>query len=199
MLLGRTDATTGEKSPNPTLLFFKRWMANPLVMASIVPSSASLARAIARNVRRETDELVVEFGGGTGSVTRTLLESGVPAPRLFSVEIDPLLAAYLRREFSDVHILEGDVRNIREMLPPLVVGKIGTVVVGIPMVLLPWEAQREIVDEIFAIMPKGRHFLAFTYSVGAPLKYKELGLNVRRVGFTLANAPPASVWAFTKR
>lgn len=199
MPLDRAAAATVDKSPNPTWLFFKRWLANPLVMASITPSSASLARVIARNVRREPDEAVVEFGGGTGSVTRILLESGIPPSNLFSVEIDGELASFLRREFPTIGVLEGDVRDVRRMLPPQFVGKVGTVVVGIPMVLLPWEAQQGIVEEIFAVMPPGRHFLAYTYSAGAPLKYKELGLNARRVGFTLANLPPASVWAFTKR
>jgi phosphatidylethanolamine/phosphatidyl-N-methylethanolamine N-methyltransferase len=199
MPLARAYTAILEKTANPALFFLKRWMANPLVMGSITPSSASLARVIARNVQREDDEAVVEFGGGTGSVTRALLESGVPASRLFSVEIGPELAAYMRRELPEVHVLEGDVRGIREMLPQPFVGKVGTVVVGIPMVLLPREAQQEIVDEIFAIMPEGRRFLAYTYSIGVPIKYKELGLNAERAGFTLANIPPASVWAFTKR
>ncbi|PPD42504.1 MAG: phospholipid methyltransferase [Methylocystis sp.] len=199
MSLARDSAAIFEKTAGPALLFLKRWMANPLVMGSITPSSASLARVIARNVRREEDEAVVEFGGGTGSVTRALLESGVPASRLFSVEIDPELAAYLRREVPGVTVLEGDARRIREMLPNPFVGKVGTVIVGIPMVLLPSEAQQSIVDEIFSIMPKGRRFLALTYAIGAPLKYEALGLNAKRVGFTPANIPPASVWAFWKR
>ena len=199
MSLTRAYAAIFEKTANPALLFLKRWMANPLVMGSITPSSASLARVIARNVRREEDEAVVEFGGGTGSVTRGLLESGVPASRLFSVEIDAELAAYLRREVPEVSVIEGDARKIRELLPHPFVGKVGTVIVGIPMVLLPKEAQQAIVDEIFSIMPEGRHFLALTYSIGAPLKYRELGLNAERVGFTPANIPPASVWAFTRR
>jgi phosphatidylethanolamine/phosphatidyl-N-methylethanolamine N-methyltransferase len=198
MSLDRVYAAILEKTSDPALLFLKRWMANPLVMGSITPSSDSLGRVIARNVHRGEDEAVVEFGGGTGSITRALLKSGVPASHLFSVEIDTELAAYMRREFPDVQVLEGDVREIREMLPPRFIGKVGTVVVGIPMVLLPWEVQQIIVDEIFAILPEKRCFLAYTYSIGAPLKYEKLGLSARRVGFTLANLPPASVWAFRK-
>lgn len=198
MSLGQTKNIGSERPQNPTVLFLKRWMANPLVMGSITPSSASLARVIARNIQCGEDESVVEFGAGTGAVTRVLLASGVPANRLFSVEIDPELVAYLRRELPQAQIIEGDVRKIREMLPSPVVGKVGTVIVGIPMILLPSEAQREIVDEIFAIMPEGRYFLSLTYSAGAPLKFRELGLKARRVGFTLANVPPASVWAFER-
>lgn len=187
-----------EKSMRPAVLFLKRWIANPLAVASIVPSSASLARVIVKNIQQQPDEIVVELGGGTGSITEVLLASGIPASNLYSVERDPELAAYMRRALPEVGVLEGDVRNIRAMLPPAVIGKVGTVIVCIPMVLLPWQAQQEIVDHIFSIMPEGRRFFAYTYSIGAPLKYKKLGLNAERVGFTLANVPPASVWAFSK-
>lgn len=198
MPLDRAEAEAAGKAPNATWLFFKRWMDNPLRMASITPSSPALSRIIARNVRREPDEVVVEYGGGTGPVTKVLLESGIPASRMFTCEIDPDLADYLRRHFPDVNLIQGDVGNITELLPPQFIGKVGTVICGIPMVLLPWEAQRRIVDGIFRIMPPGRSFLAYTYSLGSPLKAKELGLNARRVGFTLANVPPAHVWAFSK-
>lgn len=198
MSLEGAKATFVEKSIHPAVLFLKRWIANPLAMGSVTPSSASLARVIAKNIRRDQDEVVVEFGGGTGSITQVLVDSGIPASCLYSVEFDSELVAYMRRELPEVGVLEGDVRNIRAMLPPAFIGKVGTVVVGIPMVLLPWEAQQEIVDEIFAIMPKGRHFLAYTYSIGAPLKHEKLGLSAQRVGFTAANIPPASVWAFSR-
>lgn len=199
MSLHRTNDAVIERSAGPAILFLKRWIANPLAMGSITPSSPALGRAIAKNIAREDGEIIVEFGGGTGSITRVLVESGIPASKLFSIELDPDLAAYMRREFPDVNVLEGDARKIQKLLPPTIIGRVGAVVVGIPMILLPWEAQREIIDNIFAIMPEGRHFLAYTYSIGAPLKYEKLGLNARRVGFALANFPPASVWAFSRR
>lgn len=196
MPLDRAEAATPAKEPSAAWIFFKRWMARPLQMASITPSSPSLSRLISSQVRQEQDEVVVEFGGGTGAITRALLEQGVAPQKLYTVERDPELAPYLRRHFPQVNILEGDVVDVRRMLPPHLVGKVGTVVCGIPMILIPVEAQRAIVDEIFAIMPKGRRFYAYTYSARSPLKRKELGIKGKRVGFTIANVPPASVWGY---
>jgi phosphatidylethanolamine/phosphatidyl-N-methylethanolamine N-methyltransferase len=201
MPLDRAEAVAEPKVSNlgAAWLFFKKWMANPLGMASITPSAPALSRMIAAHVRREPDEVVVEYGGGTGPITRALLEAGVPASRLFVCELDPELATYLRTQFPDVNVLEGDVRNIRQMLPPQHIGKVGTVVVGIPMILLPAQMQQEVVDGIFQIMPPDRRFLAYTYSTGSPMKADQLGLTGKRLGFTLANIPPASVWGYAKK
>lgn len=189
-------AAAAAKEPHPSWLFFKRWMARPMQMASVTPSSPGLSRLIAAQAQFGPDEVVVEFGGGTGPITRALLERGVPPSRLYTVERDPELAPYLRRTFPDVNILEGDVVDVRRMLPASLVGKVGTVICGIPMILIPVEAQRAIVDEIFAIMPPGRRFYAYTYSARSPLRRKALGIQGERVGFTLANIPPASVWGY---
>src|SRR5271165_7033245 len=78
-------------------MFFRRWLANPVQMGSVVPSSAALCARIVRQTRRAQDEAVLELGAGTGVISRALLESGVPADRLFVVEIAPAMAAHLRR------------------------------------------------------------------------------------------------------
>jgi hypothetical protein len=59
-------------------LFFKRWLANPLQMGSIIPSSPSLCNRIASLVARAPDEVVLELGAGTGVISRALLAAGVP-------------------------------------------------------------------------------------------------------------------------
>lgn len=201
MPLDRAEAAAEAKvtSAHPAWLFFKKWLANPLQMASITPSAPALARLIAQHVRREPDEVVVEYGGGTGPVTRAVLEAGVPPSRLFVFERDPELAAYLRRQFPDVSILEGDVANVRTMLPEQHIGKVGTVICGIPMIMLPVAQQQAIVEGIFQIMPSDRRFLAYTYSTGSPMRAEPLGLTGKRLGFALANIPPASVWGYAKK
>lgn len=199
MPLDRVEARTSAKPQNPALLFLRRWLANPIAVASVAPSGPALSNLISSFVRRDPDEVVVEYGGGTGSITKGLLDAGVPPSRLYTVEMDRELTAYLRRQFPDVNVLQGDVRNICSLLPPQQIGKVGTVVVGIPMILIPMEAQKLIVDEIFKIMPEGRRFLAYTYSARSPLKCKALGIEGKRLGFTVANLPPASVWGFTRK
>jgi phosphatidylethanolamine/phosphatidyl-N-methylethanolamine N-methyltransferase len=48
---------------NPAM-FFRRWLANPLQMGSVIPSSAALSRRIVLHTRRVGDEVVLELGAG---------------------------------------------------------------------------------------------------------------------------------------
>ena len=71
-------------------------------------------------------------------------------------------------------------------------------VVGIPMVLLPIDLQKEIIEAIFSVLPEGRRFILYTYCATSPLDMKKLGLKGKRLGWTPRNFPPASVWGYTK-
>jgi phosphatidylethanolamine/phosphatidyl-N-methylethanolamine N-methyltransferase len=157
-------------------LFLWRWLANPLQMGSVVPSSASLCRRVVAHTRRAPDEYVLELGAGTGVISRALLAGGVPAERLIVVEIVPAMAGHLRRILPGVQVIEGDARALPDLLGADVQRRIGTVVCGIPLVLLPLAEQRR-----------------FT----SPLPWRKHGLAPRREAWTPLNFPPASLWRYT--
>ena len=177
-------------------MFFRRWLANPLQMGSIVPSSDALCQRIVRQTRRSGDELILELGAGTGVVSRALLASGVPAERLCVVEIVPDMVAHLRRVLPGVTVIEGDARALPDLIPRHWHGQIGTVVCGIPLVLLSKTEQRKFIDAIEAVAP-GRGFLHFSYCVTSPLAARHHALTAKREAWTPANFPPASVWRYT--
>lgn len=185
----------GGKRAGGVGLFLRRWLANPLQMGSIVPSSPILGRRIAALVERAPDEVVVELGAGTGAVTRALLDGGVPPERLVVVEIVPEMARHLARSLPGVTVIEGDAFALADALPAALHGKVGTAICGIPLVLLPIEQQRRFVAAVEAVAP-GRGFLLYTYCATSPLPWKALGLAARREAFTLLNLPPASVWRY---
>jgi phosphatidylethanolamine/phosphatidyl-N-methylethanolamine N-methyltransferase len=196
--IASSSATNDDKlvtGANPAM-FFRRWLANPLQMGSVIPSSAALCRRIVRQVRRGPDEAVLELGAGTGVVSRALLASGLPADRLFVVEIVPEMAEHLRRALPGAHVVEGDARHLPDLIPPAWHGRIGSVVCGIPLVLLPFAEQRRFLDAIEAVAP-GRGFLHFSYCATSPLPARRHRLAARREAWTPLNFPPASVWRYT--
>jgi len=194
----------GQSAPQPGRnagnagLFFKRWLANPLQMGSIVPSSPSLCRRVVAQTRAAPDQAVIELGAGTGVISRALLRSGVAEGRLTVVEIVPDMADHLRRTLPGATVVDGDARRLPQLLPPGLHGRIGTVICGIPLVLLPLAEQKRFIDAIEAVAP-GVGFLHYSYCVTSPLPWKKHGLIPRREAWTPLNFPPASVWRYTPR
>jgi phosphatidylethanolamine/phosphatidyl-N-methylethanolamine N-methyltransferase len=178
-----------------TTLFLRRWLANPLQMGSLVPSSTALCRRIAGLVERHDDEVVVELGAGTGVVSRALLAAGVPAEKLVVVEIVRDMAEHLREALPGVSVIQGDAFELARALPARLHGKVGTAICGIPLVMLPLAQQRRFVDAVEAVAP-GKGFLLYTYCITSPLPYRKLGLAARREAWTPLNLPPASVWRY---
>lgn len=69
--------------------------------ASLVPSSRYLARAMLAPLPLEAARCVVEFGPGTGAMTRPLLELLPQNATLLCFEINPRFCAYMKGNFSD--------------------------------------------------------------------------------------------------
>jgi phosphatidylethanolamine/phosphatidyl-N-methylethanolamine N-methyltransferase len=179
---------------NPAM-FFRRWLANPLQMGSVIPSSSALCQRIVKHTRRAADEAVLELGAGTGVVSRALLAGGVPPERLIVVEIVPEMADHLRAMLPGVQVLEGDAKDLPALLPDHWHGRIGSVVCGIPLLLLPFPEQRRFIAAIEAVAP-GRGFLQYSYCLTSPLPCRKHALTVRREAWTPLNFPPASVWRY---
>jgi phosphatidylethanolamine/phosphatidyl-N-methylethanolamine N-methyltransferase len=146
--------------------------------------------------RRSEGEAVIELGAGTGVISHALLAGGVPAERLFVLEIVPAMAAHLRRVLPGVNVIEGDARALPDLIPSRWHGRIGSVVCGIPLVLLPVAEQRRFIDAIEAVAP-GRGFLHYSYCATSPLPWRKHALRARREAWTPLNFPPASVWRYT--
>lgn len=188
---------SGARPPAP-LVFLRRWAADPRSVGSIAPSGRGLRNLMMKHVVRGPDEIVVEFGGGTGGITRGFLEHGVPADRLYTFEIDGVMAEYLRDRFPGVHVVHGDCRDADKAIPPEDAARVGSVVVTLPMLVLPMEVQHGVIDVIFRLLPPGGSFLMYTYSLFEPLDAKALGVVGRRMGWTPFNIPPATVWAYRR-
>lgn len=191
-----SGASLGEHSQTANKsLFFKRWLANPLQMGSIIPSSATFSRLIAERVQYDRDEVVVELGAGTGTVTRALLGAGVPAEKLVVVEIVPDMANHLRKTFPGVHVVCGDGFELPRVLEQARAGRVGDVICGIPLVMLPFPTQQKIVGAMLAASPT-RGFLHLSYCITSPLPSAKLGLTGKRLAWTMKNFPPGGVWRY---
>lgn len=171
------------------------WIKNPLRVGAIVPSSAELARAMARLVPVGPGP-VVELGGGTGVITRALLAAGVAEADLVVVERDPTLHRLLRQQFPALRIIRGDATELAALIGPLSLAPARAVVSGLPLLAMPREVQHRIVEAALAVMAPDAPLIQFTYGLFSPIDRTALGLVGRVAGRVFANLPPASVWRY---
>jgi len=167
-------------------------------LGAVTPSSLALSNFICRHVEATPDSYVVEIGAGTGRFTRALLHYGITPSQLFVVEMDPELCEFLTVHFPQVTVINGDASRLAEILPPHIIGKVSTVISGIPMVNLSASLQASIAQACFAVLGEGGQMLQFTYGPISPLSSRKLGLHKKRLGHVLWNFPPAVIWAYKR-
>ncbi|HUK08418.1 MAG TPA: rRNA adenine N-6-methyltransferase family protein [Stellaceae bacterium] len=187
-----------DEDDRETALFFLRWLREPTRIGAIAPSSRQLGRAMARQVTALGTDPVIELGGGTGSVTRALLEAGIAPERLVVVERDERLFRILQQRFPSVRVVRGDARTLRRLLAPLGVRKAAAIVSCLPLISMPRRTCLRIVAESFALLGEGRPLVQFTYGLTSPLARERLGLKGRITARIWANLPPASVWRYER-
>lgn len=187
-----------------TALFLKRWLRRPFAVGAVVPSGRLLAEAMARTTFAEMKDReghVVELGAGTGEVTKALLAAGIAADRLALVERDPELASFLRRHFAGPRIVEGDAARLPKILAEQGIGSVSAVVSSLPLLSLPADVVRGIVEGVFDALPRGGALVQFTYGPAQPVP-RSLSQALRLVGTRgpriWRNMPPAVVWTFRR-
>ena len=185
------------------IFFLLRWLRAPLKTGAVRPSGRHLTRLIAGAVvELAQDEWIVELGGGTGAVTRALIESGIAPDRMVVLERDRALSEWLRRAFPDVTIVSGDAVNLRRHLASYNAGPVKRIVSSLPLLSLPRDQRNMILAEAFAVLGDNGSLIQYSYGPGCPISRtmrNRLGIDAKRVGTAWSNLPPAQVWEFGKQ
>jgi phosphatidylethanolamine/phosphatidyl-N-methylethanolamine N-methyltransferase len=180
-------------------LLLKLWLKNPLKIGAVAASSPELAAAMARHIPLNEPGYVVELGGGTGPVTRAILEAGVPADRLVVVERDQTLHRHLCARYPGVTVLLGDAMHLQNLLRQKGIAPVKAIVSGLPLLSMKKAVQHRIGAQAFAVLEPGAPLIQFTYGLFSPLKNRDrLGVSGRVEDRVLQNLPPASVWLYRK-
>lgn len=184
--------------PSEIVLFLRRCIAHPKRVGAILPSGPALGRLVAKHAVQSHNDVIVELGSGTGTVTRGLLDAGFPEDRLVLIELDRDLVHYLRRTFPRARIIAGDAMRPYDTLPPELRGRVDTLVCGVPMLPQPLDQQRAFIEQCFAVLNQNGRLFQYTYSPKSPLPRAELDLDGKRLGIAMANVPPAHLWSYRR-
>lgn len=199
MAVSRTPAPPRQPSRlREGALFLWKWVQSPARIGAVWPSGANLARAMAAEVDPRGTGAVVELGGGTGPVTRALLQAGIAPERLFVVERDPALARVLARRFPEIRVLVGDAARLGALLAPHGVGEVAVVVSSLPLLSLPPAVKRAILEEVLRLLRPDGILVQFTYGPASPIPRGTVPLRAEPVRRVWRNLPPARVWRYRR-
>jgi phosphatidylethanolamine/phosphatidyl-N-methylethanolamine N-methyltransferase len=179
-------------------LLLKLWLKNPRKIGAVAASGPELAAAMARHIPQNAEGYVVELGGGTGPVTRAILDTGVPPDRLIVVERDPVLHRHLAERYPNVRVLQGDAMHLQQLLRDQHIHPVKAIVSSLPLLIMKKAIQHRIGVQAFAVLEPGAPFIQFTYGLFSPLNRRQLGVSGTVEDRVLQNLPPASVWLYRK-
>ncbi|MCK5663458.1 MAG: methyltransferase domain-containing protein [Thiotrichaceae bacterium] len=185
-------AENKNRKPPGWVLFARETLRNPRTMGTGWPSTPQLAQAIASYTPIPETGFVIELGGGTGIVTKALLEHGVPPEHLISIEQSASLADCLRQCCPKVRIIQGDAQQMSHLLGDDSL-KVNTVVSGLPFRSLPKTIGHNIIKQIDEVLPKNGLMIQFTYDLSGRKMF--LSHHFKHVAHKIVwrNIPPARV------
>lgn len=182
--------------------FLMNFLRNPRTVGAIAPSSKTLGKTMARQIDAQRQGYVVELGGGTGAITRELLNSGIDVNRLVIVERDETFFRMLCKQFPQVKVLKGDACHLKKLLNDHGVNDVSYVVSGLPLTNMPRAIRCAIMEQAFKVLASGGEFIQFTYSLISPVpknEMQELKIEGKAMKRVWRNLPPARIWHYSAK
>jgi phospholipid N-methyltransferase len=145
------------------LAFLRGFLARPLEVASVVPSSPALEARVVGAADLAHARCVVELGPGTGGTTRALLHALSPQARLLAVDLNAGFCRRLRQRITDPRLLvqQGSAEALAEHLSRWSLPAPDVVVTGIPFSTIPEPQARRIAAAISAELAPGARLVAY--------------------------------------
>lgn len=148
---------------NDAVAFLRGFLAHPLTVASVAPSSVFLEARIVQAANLAQARCVVELGPGTGGTTRALLRALAPQSRLLAIELNPGFCDRLQRVIKDPRLAlhAGSAESLADALRRRHLPAADVVVSGIPFSTLPVDVAQRIAAAIHANLAPGGRFVAY--------------------------------------
>lgn len=188
-----------EKKPlrlDDEMQFIRSWIEKPLSIGAVMPSSKTLARAMASYVDPESTGPVIELGPGTGPVTQALVAQGVDPKRLVLVEFNPDFCRLLRTRYPAATVVQGDAYRLRRLVESVVKEPAAAVVSGLPLVTKPLRTRLRLISDAMGLLTPGAPFIQFTYAMVPPIPKALSGIKAKASELIWMNLPPARVWVY---
>lgn len=145
-----------------TLIYLKAMMSDRWV-ASVTPSSRFAIRSVCNKIDFSRDNLIIEFGPGTGNFTSDLLKRMSVKSQLIALERNSTFYDILSREFTDprLKLFNDCAGSLGRIMSNNGRGCADYIISGIPFSLIGDELKQKILTDAHAALKEGGKFLAY--------------------------------------
>lgn len=151
------------------MVFFRECMFHPIYTSSLLPSSKSVARIMARAGHPELSKVIVELGSGTGSFTSEILNEVPKGGIFFTVEINKTFAEEMKKKFLEVETICEDAVNLPKILKSKNINYCDRIVSGIPWASFDYDAQDALLQAVVSSLSEEGEFVTITFLSGMRL------------------------------
>ena len=182
--------------------FLAQFIRKPDVFGAVAPSSQSLVKRMIEWIDFENVDVVIEYGSGSGAITRALLKRLKPETTFFAIEINGLMIENFRNKVPGATVYQDSVVNVRKYLEKHNKKHADVIISGLPWATFSTQLQNEILRKTLEALADGGGFHTYAYLQGILLPagkrfrnrlYQDFTI-VRQSSVAWSNIPPAFVY-----
>lgn len=189
--------------PKDQLLFVKSLVENPGEIGQVTPSSRFLAEGMVNNLDLASANAVVEFGPGTGAVTKAIIKKCGEKTTFFALESNANMVTIWQRRFPEHKIIHDSAEHISKHLNLHNLKEADYIISSLPFALLPVDLSDRILKNAYHALKPGGVFVTYQY---IHARLFNSAMRLLRKAFTdidtsvvFRNLPPSFIFRCHKR
>ncbi|MFD1104786.1 class I SAM-dependent methyltransferase [Sphingobium olei] len=189
------EGTSRNRDGGGLQVSIREFLRRPNLVGSAFPASRYLVKALLQPVDWMNARVVVEFGPGTGPLSRALLERMPRDSRLVAIDLSRRFTRHLRRTIEDSRLLAvpAPAASADLILEKHGLGSADLIVTGIPFSTMSAEEGARTLDTSARILQRRGALLAYQMrSTIAPLLAERFG--GVETSYVWRNIPPCHIY-----
>ncbi|MBI4851857.1 MAG: methyltransferase domain-containing protein [Acidobacteria bacterium] len=189
--------------PRDQILFVKSLVESPGEIGQVTPSSRFLAEGMVNNLDLATAKIVVEFGPGTGAVTKAIVKKCGPQTAFFALETNTGMITIWQRRFPNHKIIHDSAENISTHLKANNFEQADYIISSLPFALLPPDLAERILHNAYEALRPDGVFVTYQYLharvINSAMRLLRKTFSDIDTSVVFRNLPPAFVFRCHKR
>lgn len=181
--------------------FLKEFFKEHKKIGAVRPSSKSLTKKMLENVDFDLSNTIVEFGPGTGVITRQIVLKMNPKATLYVFELHVPFFDSLKKEFEgldNVKIINDSAVNVRKYLEEDHKEHADVIISSLPLTNFEQKLTMRILKSAEIALKHEGLYIQFQYTLNARKLLNKIFSSIS-IQFTAINLPPAFVYTCKKK